>query len=150
MTHLFKKIAGLSKGDDMALYGKLFIMITAVNCLHIDLSHRDLINLPNNINSTVTTWDLANNKIKSINATSLIALQDLVILSLAYNEIHYISEEAFGSNPKLSELYLQGNRIESMTSSFGAAHKSLTKIHLWGAFTQGGAQTSNFSRCVNL
>ena len=37
-----------------------------------------------------------------------------------------------------------------MTSSFGAAHKSLTKMQLWGAFTQEGAQTLNFSRCVNL
>ena len=150
VTNSFKKIVDLSKEDDMSVYGKLLIMVTAVNCLHIDLSRRDLTNVPNNINSTVTTLNLANNKIKSINATSLRTFQDLVILFLGGNEIHYINEEAFGNNPKLSELHLQGNRIESMTSSFGAAHKSLTKMQLWGAFTQEGAQTSNFSRCVNL
>ena len=37
-----------------------------------------------------------------------------------------------------------------MTSSFGAAYNSLTMIHLWGALTEEGTRTSNFSRCVNL
>ena len=134
----------------MAIYEKLLVVAVAVHCLDIDLSQRDLIEIPSNISADVTTLNLESNKIKGVNATVLMAFQELIVLKLAYNEIHYIDEEAFDNNPKLRELHLKNNRIDSMTSSFGAAHSSLKTINLWGALTQEGTRTSNFSRCVNL
>ena len=149
-TDLFKKIAYMCKEDNMAVYEKLLVVVVAVNCLVIDLKQRDLIEIPSSIDSGVTTLNLELNKIKGIDATALMAFRELIMLNLAYNEIYYIGEEAFDNNPKLRDLHLQGNRIDSMTSSFGAAHSSLELINLWGALTQEGTRTSNVSRCVNL
>ena len=143
------KIVGWSKEESMAIYEKLLLVVAAVNCSTIDLSNRDLAEVPSNIVSFVTTLNLRHN-IKGVNATSLMPFRDLLILNRAYNEVHYISEEAFDHNPKLSELYLDGNKIDSMTLSFGAAHSSLTVINWWGALTPRGTHSSNFSRCVNL
>ena len=149
-THSFTKIIGFSKADAMAIYKELLLVVAAVNCLNIDLHQRNLAEIPSNINPGVTTLNLVGNKIKGVSATSLVTFPDLLKLLLAYNDIRYISEEAFDHNPKLSKLHLQGKRIDSMTSSFGVAHDSLTVINVRGALTQEGKHTSNFSRCVKL
>ena len=145
-----REIVDWSTEESMAIYGKLLLLVAVVNCLDIDLSQQILTEVPSNIDSGVTNLNLQHNQIKEINSTSLMAFQDLLILNLEYNLISHISEEAFDHNPKLTELLLQGNRIDSMTSSFGAARGSLTAISLYRALTQEGINTLNLSRCVSL
>ena len=134
----------------MAVLAQLCVVVVVVNCLNINLSNRNLTTVPSNINPNVTTLFLNNNKIGRISVTSLMFFRELTALLITTNMIRYVDEAAFDYNPKLSQLHLSINHIDSMTSTFGAAHSSLVVINLWAALTPDGARSSNFSRCKNL
>ena len=134
----------------MAVLAQLCVVVVVVNCLDINLSNRNLTTVPTNINTNVTTLVLNNNNIERISATSLMSFRDLITLLLTTNKIRYIDEGAFDNNPKLSQLHLAINQIDSMTLAFGAAHSSLVLINLWAALTPDGTRSSNFSRCKNV
>ena len=57
-THSLKKIVGISKEGDMAIYEMILMVVAAVNCLDIDPREQDLTEVSSNIDSGVTTLNL--------------------------------------------------------------------------------------------
>ena len=88
------------------------ILIGYVGC--IDLSHRDLADVPTNISFTVIEVILADNKITVIHENAFVLLTELETLQLENNDIEMIEPGAFNGLAKLRNLDLWSNRLQAV------------------------------------
>ena len=128
----------------------LILLAKPMISLVVSRLREDLVRVPADIDPAVTRLDLSHNNIERICVTSLDAFEHLSILLLTHNSIRFIEEGAFDNNRFLTELHLSCNRIDMMTSSFGASKNSLVTIYLWQALTAKAIAHANFSECNKL
>ncbi|VDI35152.1 Hypothetical predicted protein, partial [Mytilus galloprovincialis] len=107
---------------------------TVVNC-----ANKNLAQIPRNIPTDTTRLELNQNKIQSIDATSLSGLTSLEMLFLEYNEISSIEDDSiydnklttiktdtFKSLGSLRELHLESNEISSIEDGAFSTLSSLS------------------------
>ena len=77
----------------------------------VDLSSRNLIDIPSNIPFSETQVDLSRNKIKQIRRNAFVNLTEMAVLQLYTNDIETIEPGAFNGLANLQRLYLYDNKL---------------------------------------
>ncbi|VDI21042.1 Hypothetical predicted protein [Mytilus galloprovincialis] len=98
---------------------------TVVNC-----ANKNLAQIPRNIPTDTTRLELNQNKIQSIDATSLSGLTSLEMLFLEYNEISSIEDGAFSTLRSLSILHINDNKLTNIKPDTFKSLESLRELHL--------------------
>ncbi|VDI21041.1 Hypothetical predicted protein [Mytilus galloprovincialis] len=98
---------------------------TVVNC-----ANKNLAQIPRNIPTDTTRLELNQNKIQSIDATSLSGLTSLEMLFLEYNEISSIEDGAFSTLRSLSILNIHENKLTSIKPDTFKSLGSLRELNL--------------------
>ena len=95
----------------------------------VDRSRENLIIIPNDIDTDVTTLILSRNKITKIDDRSVSSFIALEKLHLDYNGLEFISTNAFANNFHLSELRIQGHRLLTIPPGLGGTRKNLVQFY---------------------
>ncbi|XP_063405851.1 leucine-rich repeat-containing protein 4C-like [Mytilus trossulus] len=90
----------------------------------------NLVQIPSSIPTDTTRLGLNQNKIQSIDATSLSGLTSLEYLWMEYNEISSIEDGAFSSLRSLKVLYIYDNKLTSIEPDIFKSLGSLVELNL--------------------
>ena len=126
----------------------LFMMVCAE--VDIDLSGKDLLYIPPDIDITVSSLNLDSNQIREVASWSLYNFTDLRFLYLQFNVISVIEDGAFDKNDKLEVLKLSNNVLTKLPWSFGPATYSLRLFLATTAIKPEAFKYLNFTNFKNL
>ena len=93
--------------------------------MEIDICCKGLLDVPGDVNISVTELILASNQIRWIEGPAFHGLLILEILDLNFNQVTYISPKAFRSNHVLRRINLIDHRLMAIPENFGEAADSL-------------------------
>lgn len=118
------------------------------NCSDTNLPNLGLLTEVNDP-SIVTTLDLSNNLLQTIDARTFIDFKTLTTLFLQWNQISFIHPDAFEGLDNLQSLYLTGNSLQNIASSIFAPIWNLHYLDL-SSNNFGTLQQYMFPYLINL
>ena len=109
----------IGSNDNAFLYSScimafMFVLSILPLSYGLDLSSRDLMQIPSDLSSPDTTLDLSDNLLTAITANTFTLMPNLSILDLSNNNIDTVEERAFVGLPILQELHLNGNKLRTV------------------------------------
>ena len=104
--------------------------ITLTVTLEVDLSNRNLNQVPQNINTDVTDLILRYNNIKKIIPSSFDKYVHITELNLDWNGVESVAGDAFYANDVLVTLRIDGHNLISVPEGFGGLSDTLQEIHM--------------------
>ncbi|XP_071142427.1 SCO-spondin-like isoform X3 [Mytilus edulis] len=122
---------------------------TVVNC-----ANKNLAQIPRNIPTDTTRLALNQNKIQSIDATSLSGLTSLEMLFLEYNEISSIEDGAFSTLRSLVTLSIYDNKLTTIKTdtfkSLGSLRELLLESNEISSIEDGAFSTLSSLSLLNI
>ncbi|XP_033023392.1 protein ELFN1 [Lacerta agilis] len=105
--------------------------------------------IPQQINSTILDLRLNDNKIKSVQFSSLSRFSNLTYLNLTKNEISYVEDGAFSGQYNLQVLQLGYNRLRNLTEGILRGLGKLEYLYLQANLIETVTPNA-FGECLNI
>ena len=106
-----------------------FVAVTSSE-FTIDICCQKLLDVPQDINNSITSLDLKWNRIRQIMENAFDDLYLLEFLNLDFNKVSYISPKAFRNNHVLHYIKLYDHRLMAIPEQFGEAADSLVRLEM--------------------